>query len=230
MVEVIPAILVKDKEEFLRRVALVDGNVSHVQWDIMDGKFVNNVTFSDPSVLDELLATDYKLPAIEVDLMVSDPRSWIARLHHPGIDRLIFHIESLPADLDPILEEARGLGFNLGIASEPETPIEPVIAVLPKVDRYQAMGGKSGFGGQRFNPVVLENIRKVRAAFPHINISVDIGVSAQTAPEIISAGADILVAGSAIFDSNDPVKALESLRLATGDKQPATSNNKHGRR
>ena len=212
MVEVVPAILVETEEEFLGRIKLVAPYVSHVQWDIMDGKFVDNVTFSDPSVLRSLgEGGSDPLPAIEADLMVSDPQNWIARLRHPGVDRLIFHVESIP-DLGPLLEEARGFGFNLGIAAEPETPIEEVLKILPKVDRFQEMGGKSGFGGQQFNPAVLDNIRKVRDAFPNIRISVDIGVNLQTAPQMVEAGADILVAGSAIFDSSDVGEAISKLR------------------
>lgn len=211
-VEVVPAILVKTKEEFLERLKCVSPYVSHVQWDIMDGEFVKNITFSDPSVLEIYDDKRKNLPLIEVDLMVSTPRDWVERLHHSGVDRLIFHIESLPLDFDPLFEQARGLGFSLGIASDPETPINLAMEILPKVDRFQAMGGRSGFGGQRFNPVVLENVRKVRAAFPHVKISVDIGVNAKTAPQIVSAGADILVSGSAIYDAEDVAKEIESLR------------------
>ena len=214
MVEVVPAILVETEEEFLGRIKLVAPYVSHVQWDIMDGKFVDNVTFSDPSALDDLtsqLETSNSQLAVEADLMVSAPENWVERFSHPGIDRLIFHVESVP-DLEPLLEEARGFGFNLGIAAEPETPIEKVIKILPKVDRFQAMGGKSGFGGQHFNPEVLENIRKVRDAFPNIRISVDIGVNLQTVPQMVAAGADILVVGSAIFDSPSVEEAISRLR------------------
>lgn len=211
MPEIVPAILVKTEKEFLEHIGLVAPYVSHVQWDIMDGKFVDNVTFSDPSVLDELRTANSEL-SVEADLMVADPQDWLEPLSHPGIDRLIFHVESLPREVGPILEEARGLGFNLGIAADPETNLGLVMELLPKVDRFQEMGGRSGFGGQPFHPAVLENVRKVRAAFPHINISVDIGVNEQTAPAMVAAGADILVAGSAIFESGDVASAIESLR------------------
>ncbi len=231
MAEIVPAILVYDRQEFLKRVGLVAPYIDRVQWDIMDGVFVDNITFSDPSVLDELDGLGFNpLPKIEVDLMVSDPQNWINRLHHPGIDRLIFHVESLPANPKGLIEEARAAGFAVGIACEPGTVMDSFWELLSKVDRFQAMGGRSGFGGQKFHPAVLETIKKVRGEFPHLHISVDIGVNAQTAPQIVAAGADILVVGSFIFDSDDLGSAIESLRLATGDKQPATSNNKHGRR
>ncbi|MDP1710354.1 MAG: hypothetical protein Q8L46_00205, partial [candidate division WWE3 bacterium] len=117
-----------------------------------------------------------------------------------------------PANPKGLIEEARAAGFAVGIAAEPETPLEKFEKLLEKVDRFQAMGGKSGFGGQKFNPAVLETIKKVRGEFPHLHISVDIGVNPETAPAMIAAGADILVAGSAIFGAPDVAEAIESLR------------------
>lgn len=218
MAEIVPAILVKNQEEFIRRLKLVAPYVSRVQWDIMDGKFVDNVTFSDPTALQSLDEGGFDpIPAIEADLMVSDPENWIQRLRHPGVDQLIFHVESKPKAEDwlPIFEEARVAGFKVGVAAEPETPLEGFWDLLSKVDRFQAMGGRSGFGGQKFNPVVLENIRKVRSKFPRLPISVDIGVNPETAPDMVRAGATILCAGSAIFESDNVEKAISSLREVT---------------
>lgn len=209
MVEIVPAILVHSKDEFVERLKLVAPYVSRVQWDIMDGKFVDNTTFSDPSVLEDLKTT----LRIEADLMVSNPRSWIELLNHPPVDQLIFHVESAK-NWEPIFEEARALGFSVGLASEPETPVDSFIKLLGKVDRYQAMGGRSGFGGQEFSPSVLENIRVVRERFPKLPISVDIGVNTETAPSMIEAGATILCAGSAIFKSDSVEEAIARLKKA----------------
>lgn len=216
MIEIIPSILVKTAEEFKEHLKLVAPHVSRVQWDIMDGKFVDNVTFSDPSVLDDLFSrptTHDSAISIEVDLMVSDPVVWIDRFRHPGVDQLIFHVESANS-WEPIFEQTRTAGFKVGLAAEPETPLEKFKELLEKVDRYQAMGGRSGFGGQEFNPAVLETIKKVRGEFPNLPISVDIGVNDQTAPKMIAAGATILVAGSYIFESPDPAKAIRLLEQA----------------
>jgi len=217
MAEIVPAILVKSKEEFIARILSAAPYVERVQWDIMDGVFVGNTTFSDPSVLDELysrLAEVNSKLVIEADLMVSDPRKWVARLRHPGIDQLIFHAESIEnqPDWEEIFLHARALGFRVGIATEPETPFDSFAGTLPLADRYQAMGGKSGFGGQEFNPAVLETIKLVRKRFPRLPISVDIGVNPETASRMIAAGATILCAGSAIFKAKDIRKAIESLR------------------
>ena len=212
MAEIVPSLLVNTREEFLQRFDLVASHVDRVQWDIMDGIFVDNTTFSDPSVLDEIDALGYNPPPkIEADLMVSDPQNWIVRLHHPGVDQLIFHVESAE-DWEPIFVQARALGFAVGLAAEPETPLEKYEKLLEKVDRFQAMGERSGFGGQKFHPAVLETIKKVRGKFPHLPISVDIGVNAETAPAMLAAGVTILVAGSAIFRAEDTVEAIESLR------------------
>lgn len=219
MIEIIPSILVKTAEEFKEHLKLVAPYVSRVQWDIMDGKFVDNVTFSDPTVLDELysqLATRYSALSIEVDLMVSDPVVWIDRFNHPGVDQLIFHVESANS-WEPIFEQTRTAGFKVGLAAEPETPLEKFSELLGKVDRFQAMGGRSGFGGQEFNPAVLETIKKVRGKFSDLPISVDIGVNLETAPAMVAAGANILVAGSYIFESPDPAKAIERLKLASNN-------------
>jgi ribulose-phosphate 3-epimerase len=212
MAEIVPALLVNNREEFLRRFDLVASHVDRVQWDIMDGIFVDNTTFSDPTVLDEIDKLGYNPPPkIEADLMVSDPANWDKRLHHPGVDQLIFHVESAE-DWEPIFAQARALGFAVGLAAEPETNLSSYSLLLSKVDRFQAMGGKSGFGGQNFNPAVLETIKEVRGKFPHLPISVDIGVNTETASAMIQAGVTILVAGSAIFKAEDTAEAIESLR------------------
>ena len=212
MAEIVPSLLVNNREEFLRRFDLVASHVDRVQWDIMDGIFVDNTTFSDPTVLDEIDKLGYNPPPkIEADLMVSDPANWDKRLHHPGVDQLIFHVESAE-DWEPIFAQARALGFAVGLAAEPETNLSSYSLLLSKVDRFQAMGGKSGFGGQNFNPAVLETIKEVRGKFPHLPISVDIGVNTETASAMIQAGVTILVAGSAIFKAEDTAEAIESLR------------------
>src|SRR3990172_5299866 len=128
MVEVVPSLLVNTREEFLQRFDLVASHVDRVQWDIMDGIFVDNTTFSDPLVLDAIDALGYNPPPkIEADLMVSDPANWIERLHHPGVDQLIFHVESAK-DWEPIFAQARAIGFTIGLRPPPRTPPPP----LPK--------------------------------------------------------------------------------------------------
>lgn len=209
MVEVVPTILVKSQREFKKRLRLVESLVDRVQWDIMDGDFVENVTFSDTSVLNELDPP----PTIEADLMVSDPQNWIERFGKTNVDRLIFHIEST-SEPEVLIQDARAAGFKVGLAIDPPTPLKQVQGYLDVIDLFQAMGGRSGWGGQEFNPSVLDRIAEVRWQFPDLNISVDIGVSAETAPKMVAAGANILCAGSYIFNSDNIGEAIEILRNA----------------
>ena len=209
MIEVVPTILVKNQEEFEKRLRLVEPLVERVQWDIMDGVFVQNKTFSDASILKTL---DSKL-SIEADLMVADPQIWIDRLAGTAVDRLIFHIEST-SEPEVLIQDAKAAGFKAGLTLDPDTPLKQVRDYLGEVDLFQAMGVKSGWGGQEFVPSVLDRIGEVRRAFPKLKISIDGGVNAETAPQIVAAGANILCAGSYIFDSDNIEEAIETLRNA----------------
>lgn len=209
MVEIVPTILVKSQEEFEKRLRLVESLVERVQWDIADGVFVENTTFSDISVLKDL---DTKL-VIEADLMVADPQNWIERFVGTQVDRLIFHIESTSAP-EVLIQDAKTAGFRVGLTLDPDTPLKQVWDYLEKVDLFQAMGVRSGWGGQEFIPEVLDRVGEVRRSFPNLPISVDGGVNAETAPEIVAAGANILCAGSFIFDSDSIEEAVRTLKAA----------------
>lgn len=228
MVEIIPAILVKSQKEFEERIRLVEPHVSRVQWDIMDGCFVENTTYSDVSVLgslgsdpeaDAVLRSENKGRTlklkIEADLMVCDPANWIKPFKNTPVGLLIFHIESTSAP-EVLIQDAKAAGFKVGLALDPDTPLKQVQEHLGEIDRFQAMGGKSGFGGQEFNPVVLDRIAQVRRLLPGLEISVDIGVNDETAPAMVDAGANVLCAGSFIFNSDNIEGAIRSLKLATG--------------
>lgn len=209
MVEVVPTILVKSREEFEKRLRLVESLVERVQWDIMDGVFVQNTTFSDVSILQALSS---KL-SIEADLMVADPQNWINRFAGTCVDRLIFHIESTSAP-EVLIQDAKSAGFEVGLALDPDTPLKQVQDYLGKTNLFQAMGVKSGWGGQEFISSVLDRLGEVRRAFPKLDISVDGGVNAETAPEIVAAGANILCAGSFIFDSDNIEEVIHALEEA----------------
>ncbi len=245
MIEVIPTILVKSREEFEKRLRLVEPFVDRVQWDIMDGVFVQNTTFSDTSVLKELLGSDPQATSVlgsknkgrtlklrvEADLMVADPQNWIGRFaplrphsaeasrgfEGPTVDRLIFHIESTSAP-EVLIQDAKVAGFKVGLTLDPDTPLKQVWDYLGEIDLFQTMGVKSGWGGQKFIPEVLDRIGEVRRSYPDLPIAVDGGVNAETAPEIVAAGANILCAGSFIFDSDKIEEAIRQLREA-GNRQ-----------
>jgi ribulose-phosphate 3-epimerase len=207
MVEVVPTILVKSAKAFEERLRLVALLVKRVQWDIMDGVFVDNTTFSDVSILKAL---DIKLP-IEADLMVADPQNWIERFADTQVDRLVFHVESTSTP-EVLIQDARAAGFEVGLTLDPDTPLKQVSDYLGKIDLFQAMGVKSGWGGQEFVRSVLDRIGEVRRDFPKLPISVDGGINSETAPEIIAAGANILCVGSYVFNSDNIESAIEELR------------------
>ena len=209
MVEVVPTILVKSQEEFEKRLRLVEPYVERVQWDIIDGVFVENTAFSDVFVLKDL---DTKL-AIEADLMVADPQNWIERFLNTCVDRLIFHVEST-SEPEVLIQDAKTAGFKVGLTLDPDTPLKQIWDYLEEVDLFQAMGVKSGWGGQEFVPEVLDRIGEVRRSFPELDISVDGGINAETASQVIAAGASTLCAGSFIFDSDNIEEAIKTLRNA----------------
>lgn len=209
MVEVVPTILVKSRKEFEKRLRLVEPLVDRVQWDIMDGVFVENITFSDTSILKAL---DSKL-SIEADLMVSDPQNWIERFAGTAVDRLIFHVEST-SEPAVLIQDAKAAGFKVGLTLDPDTPLKQVQDYLGEIGLFQAMGVKSGWGGQGFVPSVLDRIGEVRRSFPELPISVDGGVNAETAPEIVAAGANILCAGTFVFGAKNIEEAINQLKEA----------------
>jgi len=206
-VEIVPAILVDSFREFERRIQLVEPFVKRVQWDVMDGCFVDNATYSDVSFLEDLKT---KL-AIEADLMVCDPRRWLATFRGTLVDQLIFHVESTVGP-ELLIQDAKAAGFKVGLTLDPDTPLKQVRDCLGKIDLFQAMGVKSGFGGQEFIPSVLDRVAEVRRLYPSLPISVDGGVNAETAPRMVDAGANILCAGSFIFNSDNIGEAIHALR------------------
>jgi ribulose-phosphate 3-epimerase len=207
MVEVAPTILVKSRKEFEKRIKLVEPHVSRVQWDIMDGCFVKNTTYSDISVLEDFETA----LAIEADLMVCDPENWIDLFRGTSVDRLVFHVESTSAP-EALIQDAKTAGFKVGLTLDPDTPFKQVREYLGEIDIFQAMGVKSGFGGQEFISSALDYIAEVRRLYPDLPISVDGGVNEETALQMVDAGATILCAGSFVFKSDNIEKAIGKLR------------------
>jgi len=214
-VEIIPAILAKDEKELRRKVESVDGLCEMVQLDVMDGKFVDNATWADPSRIEKM---PLPLP-FEVHLMVQDPLDRLDAWSLAGCQRVLIHAESVE-DLSAALKEAKSYGMEAGISINPETPIEDVEEAVPDADVVQVMGVHPGWMGQAFQEVAVEKVRELREKFPELLIEVDGGVSVGVARRLADAGADRLVSGSAVFNSGAPAKALDALRLdveASGD-------------
>ena len=224
MVEIIPAILPKNLEDLKEKLALVAGAVSSVQIDVCDGKFSQKQSWPfqgdgfDPDFL-EIIREESGLPNwidfdFEIDLMTNEPAKQIEKWIRAEVKRIIFHIETLTGKDD--FEKIKKIVNNrveIGIAIDTKTPLEPAETLLDEIACFQFMGiDKDGFQGQKFNPDILSRIRKFKQKHPKSLVSVDGGVKLENAEEIIMAGANRLVVGSALFESGDILGNIKKLK------------------
>ena len=211
MVLIAPSILSADfsclKEEV---VALSQAGADLIHLDIMDGHFVPNLTFG-PTVVKSIRDCT-KLP-FDVHLMVENPQDMISWFAKAGADIITIHAESTK-HLDKLLAEIKSYGIKAGVSLNPSTPETVLEYVLDKIDVVLVMSVNPGFGGQSFIPSSVEKIAKIKSMIKgkDIKIEVDGGINPLTAAECVAAGADILVAGSAILNSGDYKKNIEALR------------------
>ncbi|MBN2358948.1 MAG: ribulose-phosphate 3-epimerase [Deltaproteobacteria bacterium] len=217
-VEIVPAILVKDRRALGLRLEAVAGVAKRVQIDIMDGRFVPNRTVA-PEVLAGL-DTPLKL---EAHLMVKNPLAAMTAVGNNAAAFLV-HIETCGRgtkidgrpSVAELAQKARDLGASFGLALNPETPLEAVKPHLALCDELVIMTVKPGFGGQPFKTELLGKIREARRLAPTLSIAVDGGIHEDTAAQAVSAGANLLVAGSALFrDADIPAAARRLLQAAT---------------
>jgi len=224
MTEIIPAVMPKTLEELDGAVSPLRGAVSFVQVDSMDGLFVPNKSFpySDWRDFSGRVSEEGELPHwkdfnYEFDIMAKNPGSVASGLIRLGAARLIFHIESAsPEEILSLIKEAQEFGVETGVALLNETPLESLLPFYDKADFVQLMGiARIGFQGEPFDERVLPRIKKLREEYPDLIISIDGGVNSETAPRLAEAGADRLVAGSAIFGKGDAKEAIKNLQLLT---------------
>ena len=184
-----------------------------VHFDVMDGNFVPNITFGPDMCKALRPLTD--LP-IDVHLMVEHPSEWIEPFKKAGADILTVHVESAEHHLHRALQSIHAAGMKAGVVLNPATPIESCVHLLPECDLVLLMSVNPGFGGQSF---IYETLRKIRTLRKEIDdrglktlIEIDGGVNPETAKLCIEAGADVLVAGSAVFRAPDPAEMIKALR------------------
>ncbi len=177
--------------------------------DIMDGHFVPNLTFGP--LLCAAVAKTSEIP-VECHLMVERPQELLPRYAEAGARRLIVHAEATP-HLHRLIAQIRDLGCEVGVALNPGTPLSAIEEVGQDLDLLLVMTVDPGFGGQSFLPGQIGKIRRARELLPKALIEVDGGIGPATAPEVVRAGADILVAGSAVFAPGaDPAQRIAEIR------------------
>ena len=185
-----------------------------VQIDVMDGRFVPNITFGVPAL--ECLRPLTRL-TLEAHRMVEPPEDFIERFARAGADTIIVHQEATP-HLHRAVQHIHALGKKAGVAINPSTPAGTLSEVLESLQLVLVMTVNPGFGGQQFIPETLGKIRQVRQAIRErsleCEVEVDGGINGETARLVVEAGADVLVAGSAVFGAKDGVAAAIQRLLA----------------
>lgn len=180
-------------------------DVLHV--DVMDGNFVPNLTIGAPVVKSIRKVT--KLP-LDSHLMIDDPIRYVEDFKKAGTDWLTIHVEATDK-VGETLDLIKSLGMKAGISLRPKTPLSSIDRFLPKLDLVLIMSVEPGFGGQSFMPEMMDKVSQLRSRFSGM-ISVDGGINTETSKQARAAGADILVAGTAVFGQQDRAAAIRSLR------------------
>ncbi|MFA5158966.1 MAG: ribulose-phosphate 3-epimerase [Candidatus Omnitrophota bacterium] len=191
--------------EEIRDVEKAGCDALHI--DVMDGHFVPNLTIG-PLVVSAIRKVT-KLP-LDVHLMIDAPSRYITEFRKAGADWITIHVEA-ENDVRKTLQEIKKLGAKAGISLRPKTPVETILPYLPDLDVILIMSVEPGFGGQSFMPDTMEKIKVLRPKFQGL-ISVDGGIGAGNASQALEAGADVLVAGSAVFGKSDRMKAILEFR------------------
>lgn len=207
MAFVAPSLLAADFSALGAEVERVrDAEVIHI--DIMDGNFVPNLSMG-PQVVKALRGKTDQV--FDVHLMLRRPLSYIPVFREAGADWLTFHIE---CEDDPVkmLEAIEKSGAKAGMAIKPGTPVEALYPYGGRLHSVTVMTVEPGFGGQKLMEGPLEKVRQLKERFPHLVVEVDGGVNEETAPLVRQAGADLLVAGTAVFRAERPAEAMARLR------------------
>ena len=197
--------------EEVRSIEACGADVVH--YDVMDGVFVNNITFGLKMLEDIRPYT--KLP-IDAHLMIVNPEKYVERFAKAGADYITVHYEACKDNLREVLELIRSTGVKCGAVINPDTPVECICDVIPLCDMVLVMSVFPGFGGQKLIPSTLDKLREIREIIDEsgkeILLEIDGGITAENVAEVRSAGADVIVAGSAVFKAEDRAAMIAKLK------------------
>jgi ribulose-phosphate 3-epimerase len=185
-----------------------DGGADLIHLDVMDGHFVPNISIGAPVI--SAMKKVCNVP-FDVHLMISDPYFYADDFINAGADIITFHTEC-DSDIEKTIDKIIAGGCKAALAVKPNTPIEEVYPYLDKLSMVLVMTVEPGFGGQSFMESTMPKIEKLRAKCPDIDIQVDGGINTDTVKIAGKAGANVFVAGSAVFKSDDPAKTIQTLR------------------
>ena len=212
--QIAPSILSADFANLGKDIEMLNASADLIHLDIMDGTFVPNISFGFPVV--EAVAKIARIP-MDAHLMVVHPERWVKRCAELGVQMMSFHQEAAGEDTAAILADIRANGMKAGLVINPDIPVENLFPYIGQADYFLIMSVFAGFGGQKFIPESLERIKALKAELKRRGndapIEVDGGVSEENALLLKEAGASIFVAGSSVFNADDPAQAIARLRV-----------------
>lgn len=212
MIKVAPSMLSADFLHLEKDVRMVNEYADLFHLDVMDGVFVPNISFGFPIV--EAIAKISAKP-LDVHLMIVEPEKYVERFAKAGADMISFHLNAT-SDPAAVLEQIRAAGAKAGLVINPDLPVESLIPYLDKCDFVMLMSVFAGFGGQKFIDDTYERVRVLKSEIDRLGltlpIEVDGGISAANSKALAEIGAEILVAGSAVFRADDPAAVIAQIR------------------
>lgn len=202
-----PSILASDFSNLRQEIKKID-KATYLHIDVMDGMFVPNITLG-PGIINSI--RPYSDLIFDTHLMIEKPERYIQEFSEAGSDIITLHVEATK-HLHRAIQQVKNIGCKAGVALNPATPLQEIEYVLPELDLVLIMSVNPGFGGQSLIPQTLDKIRKLNKIIRNKNLDIEIeidgGVNKYNCQEVVAAGTDIIVAGSAIFKQPDPAQTL----------------------